>query len=113
MQAGFAVVSPELELRPYGGGLEIRVEAQTAFLVLLLKLGAGGRRLRVSLAEALRRRGRGCEGIAVGIAGIRSVDFEELSRQLVKRLGRLMGRRSAGCCPLADLIGYVSRRKKK
>lgn len=47
------------------------------------------------------------------MAGIRSVDFEELSKQLEKKPGRLMGRRSTGCCPLADLIGnfYISSKK--
>ena len=40
------------------------------------------------------------------MAGIRAVDFEELSRQLEKRPGRLVGR-STGCCPLTNLIGYV------
>ena len=64
-------------------------------------------------AEALRRWGRGCEGIAVGIAGIGSVDPEELSRQLEKRLGRLMGHGSTGCCPLANLIGYFYISSKK
>ena len=82
-------------------------------MVLLLELGAGGRRLWVSLAEALRRRERGCEGIAVGIDGIRSVDPEELSRQFGKRLVRLMGHGSTGCCPLADLIGYFYISSKK
>jgi hypothetical protein len=47
------------------------------------------------------------------IAGVRSVDFEELSRRLRKRLGRFMGRRSTRCCPLADLIGYVYISSKK
>lgn len=106
-------VGPELELRLYGSGLDLGVEARAAFLVLLLELGAGGRQLWVSLAEALWRRGQGSEGNAMGMAGIRTVDFEELSRQLEKRLGRLVGRRSTWCCPLTDLIGYVYISSKK
>jgi hypothetical protein len=47
------------------------------------------------------------------MAGIRIVGFEELSRQLEKRLGRLVGRRSTWCCPLTDLIEcvYISSKK--
>lgn len=93
-----------------GSSLESRPGPPSWFYCLSSALGVGG-------FEFLLLSHCGGEDEAarelLWIVGVRSVDFEGLSRQLEKRLGRLMGRKSAGCCPLADLIGYVYISSKK